>query len=107
MSEDVARAKVFKEELLDGKHRDMSAEVDDHRNVRDLTCFHSAIDRIPLASHVVRHLDSDDLFMLTNGHGRHLRIHVVEVLLVCTAAHPFANNVEKREYARFRMFDGL
>ena len=106
--QDVARPQVLVEEIVERQRREVAAEVDHHRHLGVGAGLDRAIDRVPVAAVVVRHLDADDhARVLADAHRRQLGVHVVRILLGRPALHPRADDVEERQDPRLRGVDDV
>ena len=99
---------VLVEEVVERQRREVAAEVDHHRHVGLRAGLDGAVDRVPVAAVVVRHLDPDDqALVLEDAHRRQPGVHVGQVLLGRPALHPRPDDVDEGEDARLRRVDDV
>ena len=100
---------MLQNELLERALRAEGGEVHHDRDIRQLTCLHTAIHRDPLRSRIMGDLDADHDVAIAPGHFRGLLgIHVLGILFhVRPAAHAVADDVQHGEDARLFAIDHL
>ncbi len=104
---DVARAEILVQQVVHGAPgRDVSAEIDHHRDVGELAHLLGLFIRCPFAPVEMRALDADDEPLVSQRHVRRgLDLHVRQVLFDRSRAHSGADDIEKRRDAGFRSVD--
>ena len=101
MSEDIARTQVFQKQLLNRHRRVTPTEINHSRDAAcQCTGLYRTVGRRPVVPIIMGQLNAYYNVLISSGHqGRHLRVHVIDVLLV-PAAHALTDNIQERQYPR-------